>query len=175
MEKVKMGTLRLHYYTTSINVTGDYDTAFNTRLIQIVHGHSKDHRSDLKQFIISLVTNQHGISLFMEPLSGNISDKMTLVRTNLVTDETVYHMADSALYSADTIARLGQQCYWITRVRRGSPHRTVGSFLDLLPGPPIQIRGIHEFLWRNIPEMGFFQSSEQYRKSLQTHANLMPE
>ena len=54
MSRIKMGTLRLHYDTTSINVTGEYDSGFNTRLIQIVHGHSKDHRSDLKQFIISL-------------------------------------------------------------------------------------------------------------------------
>src|SRR5690606_11534150 len=61
MEKIKMGTLRLHYDTTTINVTGEYDSGFNTRLIKLVHGHSKDHRSDLKQFIISLVTDQHGI------------------------------------------------------------------------------------------------------------------
>ena len=96
MEKIKRGTLRLHYDSTTIDVTGEYDSGFNTRLIQIVHGHSKDHRSDLKQFIISLVTDQHGIPLFMEPLSGNESDKKTLLRTieavrkNLVTDETIY-------------------------------------------------------------------------------------
>jgi transposase len=122
MEQLKMGTVRLHYDTTSINVTGEYDSTFNTRLIQIVHGHSKDHRSDLKQFIINLATNQNGIPLFMEPLSGNESDKKTLLRTietvrkNLVTDETVYHMADSAFYSAASIATLGKQCFWITRV-----------------------------------------------------------
>lgn len=81
LSNTRTGTLRLHYDTTSINVTGEYDSGFNTRLIQIVHGHSKDHRSDLKQFIISLVTNQHGIPLFMEPLSGNESDKKTLLRT----------------------------------------------------------------------------------------------
>ncbi|MEI6842296.1 MAG: hypothetical protein WCK53_13600, partial [Methanomicrobiales archaeon] len=45
-------------------------------------------------------TNQHGIPLFMEPLSGNESDKKTLLRTieevrkNLITDENIYHMAE---------------------------------------------------------------------------------
>ncbi len=58
----------------------------------------------------------------MEPLSGNISDKKILIRTinevrnNLNTDETVYHMADSAFYSAESISTLGQLCFWITRV-----------------------------------------------------------
>lgn len=122
MDQIQFGTHRLHYDTTTINVTGEYDRAFNTRLIQIVRGRSKDHRNGLKQFIISLVTNQHGIPLFMEPLSGNISDKKTLIRTinevrhNLITDETVYPMADSAFYSAESISILGQLCFWITRV-----------------------------------------------------------
>jgi len=46
--------LRIHHDTTSINVTGDYDPDFHTRMIRLVRGHSKDHRNDLKQFIISL-------------------------------------------------------------------------------------------------------------------------
>jgi len=58
----------------------------------------------------------------MEPLSGNASDKKTLIRTiqevrkNINTDEKVYHMADSALYSAKTVQDLGSHCYWITHV-----------------------------------------------------------
>ena len=91
MEKLPLGAQRLHHDTTSINVTGDYDREFKTRIIEIVRGHSKDHRNDLKQFVISLVTNQDGIPVFMEPLSGNASDKKILlksilaVRSNLVT------------------------------------------------------------------------------------------
>lgn len=116
------GVLRLHYDTTTINVTGDYDRELNTRLIELVRGHSKDHRNDLKQFVLSLVTDQRGIPVFMEPLSGNISDKKTLIRTikevrqNFNTDQTVYHMADSALYSAHSVQELGSHCYWITHV-----------------------------------------------------------
>jgi len=58
----------------------------------------------------------------MEPLSGNASDKKTLIRTiqevrkNLNTEEKVYHMADSALYAAKMVEELSTHCYWITHV-----------------------------------------------------------
>jgi transposase len=122
MKNMPMGIQRLHHDTTSINVTGDYDSESRTRLIEIVRGHSKDHRDDLKQFVISLVTNQHGIPMFMAPLSGNMSDKKSLlksiqaVRENLVTDQKIYHMADSAFYTEDNIRSLGRQCNWISHV-----------------------------------------------------------
>ena len=122
LDSLLHGVLRLHYDTTTISVTGDYDRELNTRLIQLVRGHSKDHRNDLRQFVISLVTDQRGIPVFMEPLSGNISDKKTLlrtikeVRTSLNTDQTIYHMADSALYSANSVQELGSHCFWITHV-----------------------------------------------------------
>ena len=122
MERLPMGVQRLHHDTTSISVTGDYDPEFKTRLIEIVRGHSKDHRDDLKQFVISLVTNQDGIPVFMEPLSGNASDKKILlnsvqaVRTNLATEQTIYHMADSAFYTSGNIQSLGEHCFWISHV-----------------------------------------------------------
>jgi transposase len=179
LSTTRTGTLRLHYDTTSINVTGEYDSGFNTRLIQIVQGHSKDHRSDLKQFIISLVTNQHGIPLFMEPLSGNESDKKTLLRTieevrkNLVTDETIYHMADSALYSADNVARLGDQCFWITRVPE-----TIKEVQTIVQSNPDWIScqdrryksATFTSSYGGIPQRWvLFRSEEQYRKSLLTY------
>ncbi len=41
MKKMPLGTLRIHHDTTSINVTGDYDPDFHTRMIRLVRGHSK--------------------------------------------------------------------------------------------------------------------------------------
>jgi transposase len=58
----------------------------------------------------------------MEPLSGNASDKKSLlqsiqaVRANLVTDDIIYHMADSAFYTNHNISTLGQYCFWISHV-----------------------------------------------------------
>lgn len=178
MKHVKFGTHRLHYDTTTINVTGEYNQTFNTRLIEIVRGHSKDHRNDLKQFIISLVTNQHGIPLFMESLSGNISDKKTLirpineVRQNLVTDETVYHMAESAYYSAESITFLGNLCFWITRfpetIKEVYTH--VNSDVNWIPYSDSKYSYlIFEIFYGGIPQQWvLFHSQEQQKRSIQT-------
>lgn len=178
MNKIKFGTHRLHYNTTTINVTGEYDQSFNTRLIEIVRGHSKDHRNDLKQFIISLVTNQHGIPLFMEPLSGNISDKKTLIRTiqevrqNMITDETVYHMADSAFYSADSISSLGNLCFWITRVPEliKEAHALLISDVNWIPCSDSRYSySIFESSYGGVPQRWvLFHSQEQQKRSIQT-------
>jgi transposase len=58
----------------------------------------------------------------MEQFSGNISDKKTMLRTikeertSFNIDQTIYHMADSALYSAISVQELGSYCNWITHV-----------------------------------------------------------
>ena len=49
---------------------GDIDTV----PIQITHGYSRDHRPDLKQFVISLVMSD-SLPVFIQALSGNTSDK----------------------------------------------------------------------------------------------------
>lgn len=122
LKVIDLGVLRLHIDTTTISVTGEYDSDLNTQLIRLVRGHSKDHRSDLNQFVLALCTDQRGIPLFMEPLSGNESDKKTLlkvitqIRENLTREQLTYHIADSAFYTSDTLNTLGIHCFWISRV-----------------------------------------------------------
>lgn len=69
MKKFKFGTYLLHADTTSFSVYGDYDNEDEEdfRTIRITYGHDKDHREDLKQFVLSMVSNQHGIPLFTQP------------------------------------------------------------------------------------------------------------
>jgi transposase len=65
-----------HLDTTSLSVHGNYEGYEDVESVKITHGYSKDHRPDLKQVVLSLVT--HGpsdIPLWMEPLDGNSSDK----------------------------------------------------------------------------------------------------
>jgi len=84
MKKIPFGTHLLHADTTSFSVYGDYEEdEEDFKTIQITYGHSKDHRDDLKQFVLSMVTNQHGIPLFTQPYSGNKSDKKILLETIL--------------------------------------------------------------------------------------------
>jgi transposase len=115
----------------------------------------------------------------MEPLSGNESDKKTLLRTieevrkNLVTDEPIYHMADSALYSAENVARLGDQCFWITRIPE-----TIKEVRHLIQIDPDWTRcqdrrykyAVFMSSCGGIPQRWvLFRSEEQYQKSLQTY------
>src|SRR5438874_37958 len=71
---------QVHVDTTSFSVNGAYDHE-NEHVIAITHGYSRDHREDLKQWMLALATTHQGdIPLFLQPLSGNTSDKESLVK-----------------------------------------------------------------------------------------------
>lgn len=68
---------QLHVDTTSFSVSGEYTHKANEgstsepAVIAITYGYSRDHREDLKQWMLALATTQEGdIPLFMQPLSG---------------------------------------------------------------------------------------------------------
>jgi transposase len=88
--------------------------------IEIVHGYSRDHRPDLKQFIIDMIVTEDGdVPLYLKIDSGNVDDKSVFVKRlkefkKQWTFEGIY-IADSALYTAENIsAMVGMK--WITRV-----------------------------------------------------------
>jgi len=174
LDGILQGVLRLHYDTTTISVTGEYDRELNTRLIELVRGHSKDHRNDLKQFVLSLVTDQRGIPVFMEPLSGNISDKKTLIRTiqevrqKFSTDQTIYHMADSALYSANTVQKLGSHCFWITHAPENITEvkATISSDVEWIPCIDVRYKySVFESKYGGIDQKWFLFHSEERKKA----------
>lgn len=133
MQQVAIGIQLIHVDTTSFSVHGKYEGDDCRPAIEIVLGHPKDGSWDLKQFVISMATNQCGIPLFVQAHSGNKSDKKTLIETiqrlksNLNFDEMVYFVADSAFYSAENIGLLGDRTLWITRVPS-----TIGEAKELL-------------------------------------------
>lgn len=121
MDRVDFDTKLIHADTTSFGVYGLYEDEDIGNTIEITLGHPKDGRSDLKQFVLSMVTNQHGLPLFVEAKSGNASDKNTIIdtisklRRNLTFESSSYYIADSALYTKDNIQKLGDGIKWITR------------------------------------------------------------
>ena len=134
MKKIPFGTHLLHADTTSFSVHGEYDTnGDDFKTIQITYGHNKDHRNDLKQFVLSMVTNQHGIPLFVQPYSGNESDKKILLKTiqkvkeNLNFKDKTYYIADSAFYTKPNIQTIGQHTFWISH-----PPATIDEVKSLL-------------------------------------------
>ncbi len=122
MQNIPFGTQLLHADTTSVSVHGNYEHIDGTPAIQITYGHTKDNRPDLKQFVLSTITNQHGIPLFAKTYSGNASDKQNLIesiqqfRAAVQVPEDAYFIADSALYTAENIHNLRQDLHWITHV-----------------------------------------------------------
>jgi transposase len=115
------GTSLLHVDTTSFSVYGEYEDE-DGKLFELTVGHPKDGRWDLNRFVLSLVSNQHGVPLYMKALSGNSSDKKSLVetieyvRSHLCFDERVYYVADSAFYSDENLGRVGAHTFWVSRV-----------------------------------------------------------
>ena len=75
---------QLHIDTTSFSVSGEYATKEegDPVPIAITYGYSRDHREDLKQWMLALVTTHDGdVPIFLRPLDGNSSDKVSLSAT----------------------------------------------------------------------------------------------
>lgn len=124
LENNLLGTLN-HVDTTSISVEGEYEVEDGLSKITLQHGYSKDHRPDLKQLVLSLVVNgPSDIPLWMEPLSGNNSDKKSLRETiknvrrfqkEINIEKNFKWVADSALYSKEHLLK-SNDYLWLCRV-----------------------------------------------------------
>lgn len=125
----KLDVAFAHTDTSSFSLTGQYESEIaqeaerNPGAVKITHGYSKDHRPDLKQVVVTLVTSQKGrIPLWLEALDGNNSDKRSFRKTveaycgHLAEGEEPWFVMDSAAYTADNIANWGTTKKWLTRV-----------------------------------------------------------
>lgn len=108
-----------HLDSTSFHVDGTYSSS-DSEVIEITYGYSRDHRPDLKQFMMNLICVGDGdIPVLMEMASGNQSDKARFAQ--LFQDFSKQWtfdglcVADGALYSADNIAAM-VGLKWLTRV-----------------------------------------------------------
>src|SRR5450759_567989 len=119
---------RLHVDTTSFSVNGEYSQPEDAHAtaIAITYGYSKDHRADLKQWMLALATTYEGdVPMFMQPLNGNSSDKVSLpaairaLHAQLQEDnepERIF-VADSGVYSTATMKQFDQEgLQWASRV-----------------------------------------------------------
>ena len=95
-------------------------------MIKVTHGHSKKHRPDLKQIVLSMMNSgDAGFPFWAEPLSGNTSDKKSFHKTiarvqafqkEIGDPEPFCWAADSALYSKQHLLKQASDFFWITRV-----------------------------------------------------------
>lgn len=121
---------QVHVDTTSFSVSGEYlpeEGDLDARVIAITYGYSRDHRADLKQWMLALGTTQEGdIPVFLRPLDGNSSDQRTLLSAVRALAEQLraapgeedrLYVADSGVYSGANMGQLnGAGIPWVSRV-----------------------------------------------------------
>jgi transposase len=116
----------LHLDTTTMSVHGEYESEDEMVPITITYGHpTRNGRSDLKQFIISLITlSQSDLPLWLDVLSGNASDKKHFPEVikkfskelAAGSGEEIHYVADAALYSEENVKEVSPLVKWISRV-----------------------------------------------------------
>ncbi len=125
-----------HLDSTSLHLHGEYNTILPEVVVQsdsleseiksrqaseITHGYSRDHRPDLKQFIIELISSADGdVPVFFKTASGNQSDSSSFAKIFLEYQEQIKNddslmIADAALYNAKNISTLSEM-KWLSRV-----------------------------------------------------------
>jgi len=121
-----MDMRHVHFDTTSVSVWGDYPLCNNEEdQLQVTNGHSKDHRPDLKQFLVKMLCIHHNIPIVGGCESGNASDKTinNAVLTNLskymakhgLGEGAFVYIADSAMVTPNNLEALGNNLF-ITRL-----------------------------------------------------------
>jgi transposase len=122
VQELKLLGPTLHLDSTSLALFGEYDSDDRQDAPKPMHGHSKDHRPDLKQVVVSLIsTGPAGVPLWYESHDGNSSDKTSFHETikefdsftqALRDSESFLWVADSALYTQDKLQQSGIE--WLT-------------------------------------------------------------
>lgn len=131
----------LHNDTTSISLYGLYEDQ-DGREFTITHGHSKDKRPDLKQFLYGLSVTPDKVPVCADVKSGNTSDKtwnfdFIEKLAKMFDPETlqkVIYIADSALITEDNLTRMAKHSL---------------SFISRLPGNFSLEKALKEKSWEN--------------------------
>lgn len=131
IKKFKIDLKYSHLDSTSFHLDGEYkreedkekqeeEKIIKERPIFIKKGYSRDHRPDLKQCVLDLITSQDGdIPLFVRVGDGNESDKAVFGKVLVELKKQIKFdsimVCDSALYGQENL-QLIQHLKWITRV-----------------------------------------------------------
>jgi transposase len=132
-------TESVHLDATSLHLHGHYahdNQEAEPEAIRITHGYSRDHRPELKQFVVDLMcTGDGGIPLFLRVADGNEADQATfaklLAEFKMRLNFDALFVADSALYSAENLPALNH-LRWLCRVPQTI--KETRTLLEEIPG-----------------------------------------
>ncbi len=92
----------------------------------MTYGHSKDHRADLKQFLVSMLCVDRNVPIFASSEDGNASDKtinneiLTTISRRMaafgIEEGAFMYIADSALITEKNLKTLGDGILFISRL-----------------------------------------------------------
>ena len=134
VKKFEVSLLSEHLDSSSFHLHGEYkknqsksninfaETVEDSepKEIEITYGYSRDHRPDLKQFIIDLICSGDGdIPIFFKSASGNEADSASFAKILVDFKKQIeidsLMVADSALYTATNL-KLLSEIKWLSRV-----------------------------------------------------------
>ncbi len=118
---------QVHHDTTSVRLYGDYlPTPGVKPAFEITYGHSKDHRPDLKQRVLSLLCVGGNVPILGRVHDGNASDKT--INNDLLSEISGHlgrygvepgafiYIADAALVTPQNLKRMGTEVLFISRL-----------------------------------------------------------
>jgi transposase len=119
VKKYEVKVETAHVDSTSFHVDGEYANQ-EEGSIEITHGYSRDHRPDLKQFMMNLICVGDGdIPVMMEVVGGNQADKARFAGLlQEFKEQWTFEgicVADAALYSEENLVAM-TGLNWLTRV-----------------------------------------------------------
>tara|TARA_B110000914_G_C15482562_1_gene456419 strand:+ start:93 stop:1700 length:1608 start_codon:yes stop_codon:yes gene_type:complete len=178
IKHLKLPCEALNLDSTSFHLDGEYSHEEDSKAIHITRGYSRDHRPELNQVILNLITeNKAGIPIYMQAASGNTNDNegfKQIVKHHLssmkAAQNSRYFIGDAALYVAETIQSLHQQGQlFISRapqklkaVRQAISQQHTLSFESLDNG----YRGVWlKMNYADVEQRWLLVSSEQAKKS----------
>jgi len=111
----------LHNDSTTVPFTGTYRRKGRAGSLRILHGHSKDHRPDLKQLLFEMTVTEDGaVPVLVGLHDGNVTDDRTHLGTwktlrPIVGRPDFIYVADSKLCVTDTMSYIdGQKGRFVT-------------------------------------------------------------
>jgi len=137
-KKFQISIKTAHLDGTSISVEGQYlqtekdEESSSKKLpieeeteplpINITYGYSRDHRPDLKQFTLDLLTVEEGIPLFLQIDSGNKLDQDAFAemikefKSQWSGEQPDVYVMDAAFYTEKNLSTFQDSIKWISRV-----------------------------------------------------------
>ncbi|MHC5822015.1 MAG: IS1634 family transposase [Nostoc sp.] len=169
IKKFKIDTKYSHLDATSFHLHGEYKREENQekeseitkeRPIIITKGYSRDHRPDLKQCVLDLITSSDGdIPLLMRAGDGNEADKAVfgkiLVEFKKQISFDSIMVCDSALYSQENL-KLIENLKWISRVPM-----TIKKAQELVQSVEIEEINLEEIERRAALNLGGYKWKEE--------------